>query len=503
MNAAVADGGGGSAGITTTGAGFLHVGGANTFNGPVSIVAGTCVVENNKALGTTIGSTSVASGAVLSFDAATDLTIGNETLNLSGACHVTRATTWSGPIVLSGAANTFDGESTQFGPVKFNHPGIMSGTGTLTKSGDSGLVLSGASSNTYSGGTHLVSGEIELGKTLATAIPGNIQIDGGKLTMAAHNQIADSAAVTMNGGLLDLSAYQDAIGSLSGTAGEVQISFGTLTVSSGNFSGLLSGIGGNCFVKTGPSILTLGNASNGGNTLIGTILVNQGSLIMNGIEAGPVTVTMGGLLQGNGTILGAVNVAGGKLGLGTLKTGDLTVNGGGSHVYATIKSGGYTHAAVTGFVNLTGSVLDVTLAANPYIGTSYTLIDNDGADPITGTFLGLPEGATFPLNSQTFAISYVGGTGNDVVMSLVDGGAPLPVISTFTVTPVPGSMPAQFSIHLDGTGQPDTDHRIQTSTDLIFWENIDGTLTSDAQGHFSTQFDDLSATKRFYRLAAP
>lgn len=56
-------------------------------------------------------------------------------------------------------------------------------------------------------------------------------------------------------------------------------------------------------------------------------------------------------------------------------------------------------------------------------GSTYTIIDNDGTDAVSGTFAGLPEGA--PVTSpgtdsgdvQWFTISYAGGTGNDVVLT--------------------------------------------------------------------------------------
>jgi len=50
-------------------------------------------------------------------------------------------------------------------------------------------------------------------------------------------------------------------------------------------------------------------------------------------------------------------------------------------------------------------------------GQSYVIIDNDGTDPVTGTFTGLPEGATVIGYGYAFKISYAGGDGNDVVLT--------------------------------------------------------------------------------------
>ena len=78
---------------------------------------------------------------------------------------------------------------------------------------------------------------------------------------------------------------------------------------------------------------------------------------------------------------------------------------------------GYDQINVTGKVNLAGATLDVNLTFPPAIGSVFTLIQNDGTDAVVGTFAGLQDGGTLVLNAMTFQISYVGGTGNDVVLT--------------------------------------------------------------------------------------
>jgi hypothetical protein len=51
------------------------------------------------------------------------------------------------------------------------------------------------------------------------------------------------------------------------------------------------------------------------------------------------------------------------------------------------------------------------------LGTTFTNIDNDGADAVIGTFNGLPEGATVHSLNGLTQISYVGGDGNDVTLT--------------------------------------------------------------------------------------
>jgi hypothetical protein len=53
-------------------------------------------------------------------------------------------------------------------------------------------------------------------------------------------------------------------------------------------------------------------------------------------------------------------------------------------------------------------------------GISFVLIDNDGDDdPITGAFENLPEGALFAAGANEFEATYLGGSGNDLVLTVV------------------------------------------------------------------------------------
>jgi autotransporter-associated beta strand protein len=60
-------------------------------------------------------------------------------------------------------------------------------------------------------------------------------------------------------------------------------------------------------------------------------------------------------------------------------------------------------------------VVNVSFAASP--GDTFRILDNQQLGPISGTFTGLPEGATVTAGGQDFQISYVGGDGNDVTLT--------------------------------------------------------------------------------------
>ena len=84
-------------------------------------------------------------------------------------------------------------------------------------------------------------------------------------------------------------------------------------------------------------------------------------------------------------------------------------------------AGGYGQTRVQDLVILNGAVLDLVTSNSfaPSITRSFTIIENAGTSAVAGTFYHLPEGSTTSLNGINYQISYVGGTGNDVVLTSV------------------------------------------------------------------------------------
>jgi hypothetical protein len=83
-------------------------------------------------------------------------------------------------------------------------------------------------------------------------------------------------------------------------------------------------------------------------------------------------------------------------------------------------------------VTLAGAVLNIGLSAPPpQVGQSFVIVDNDGNDPIAGTFNGKPEGSVFTAGGTTFRITYVGGSGNDIVLTVIAvPGQQVPTLGT-------------------------------------------------------------------------
>jgi autotransporter-associated beta strand protein len=159
------------------------------------------------------------------------------------------------------------------------------------------------------------------------------------------------------------------------------------------------------------SVVTVNNA--------GALRVELGVVVPNAVQ-----INAGGILTGSGKITAAVTSTGGTVSPGAT-VGSLTVNGVSfnaasdflADVNGTVAGAQYDQLKVNGTVTLGSAALVLAggFAATP--GTQLTLIDNDGAEPVIGTFAGLLEGAQVAVGGQVFTISYIGGSGNDVVLT--------------------------------------------------------------------------------------
>jgi autotransporter-associated beta strand protein len=317
-----------------------------------------------------------------------------------------------------------------------NYDGILTNTSptavTFTANEQSGIgFVSG-----------LVLGNLGLNVTGAAALfltnsfngyTGGTAINGGHLTIDSDGELgAAGTPIAFAGGTLEFTGG-------FGTPRPITLGAGTNTfqVDAGQvvqLDGLIDGTGGltvATFISpeggsTVPGKLVL----TADNTYAGPTAVDSGTLEVNGRQPqSNVTVATGAELEGNG-VVGAVTAAGqvspGSGGPGTLTTGNLQLNGGDleADVNGTTAGSQYDVLNVNGTVDLTNGTLTLLYTANTPVGTTFTLLSNDGTDVITGTFNGFPEGAQFTLNngtvSQRFQITYVGGDGNDVVLTRIN-----------------------------------------------------------------------------------
>jgi fibronectin-binding autotransporter adhesin len=365
-------------------AGQLHGSGPLVKDG-----TGTLFLSNNS---NGYGNGLVINGGTVSVQTEGSLSTGHTVAMAGGTLEVSGSFTSNQDITL----NSGGGTMSVLTGVTLMQQAIVQGVGGLTKSGPGLLILSPSFgvTNSYSGGTVIVDGTLQIGN--ASAVP-----DSTALTLGGGST---SGTLDLNGRSLQVSAFST---SGSGTANTVTNSLaGTVTLTVNNpsvaqaYGGVLTGP--IALVKSGAGTLTL---SNGGSNYTGGTTVNAGRLIVSNATGsatgtGPVIVnggaSAGGTLGGNGIVSGAVTINTGAVNgainpgvspIGTLAIGGgLTVNG--TYV-ADVSSASGTSSDridVTGNLTLGANSLLNLPGTNSYapVGSSptYTLIS------FTGTRLG-------------------------------------------------------------------------------------------------------------------
>ena len=309
--------------------------------------------------------------------------------------------------------------------------GVISGGGTVTKTGAGKLIYSGGVANANPGATLVTAGTMQLKKTaIDGAIRGPLVIGDGVnpansavVEVSGNEQMLDFIPVIVNAaGWLNFIGVGEFFGSLAG-AGNVSVSNAMPRIgydgTSTSFGGVISGSGG--FNLVG-GVLNL----TGPNTYTGTTAIQGGTLLVNGSQPKSTVNITGGVLGGNGTV-GNIVGAGGTVSPGS-SPGTLTC----SNVSATVTTfynfelrgpapgADYDQLNVRGTVNLTNAALSLApnFLAPVAVGQQFILINNDGVDPVAGVFNGYPAGTSINFNGYNLVISYNGGDGNDVMLTL-------------------------------------------------------------------------------------
>jgi autotransporter-associated beta strand protein len=275
-------------------------------------------------------------------------------------------------------------------------------------------------------------------------------------------------------------------------------------------SGVISGNG--TLTKSGIGTLTL----SGSNTNAGTTTVSAGTLVVDGSTSSATTVASGATLAGRGSLGGSVTVQnGGTLspggaGVGTLTVnGNLTLNSGSTlalNINGVTAGTGYDRVVVNGTVDISAATLAVSHGYAPASGDSYTLIVNDAADAVTGTFSGISEGGKFNAagNSTELTTSYIGGTGNDLTLT-----TPIaPTITNVSSSTANGTykigdvitINVQFDATVNVTGTPTL--TLETgATDRVL-SYVSGSGTNTLSFSYTVQAGDISADLDYVSTSA-
>lgn len=433
--------------ITKTGSGTLTLSGTapNTFTGNFTINDGTVIAAKtagldafgtgNLAIGDTIGA---ANSAILTLGANNQIAdTSNITIQRDGRFDLTAFSDTIGALTLTGGEVigtgtltvsdniTFNGTGTSTATIASNlnlggnrtiqvgnngingdqdltFSGVISGIGhTLTKTDLGTLRLTGTAANSYTGGTVITDGTIELAKTAGVSAlgTGNITVgddigpaDSAVLTWINADQIDDNARISVLGdGRLDLLGLHEVIGSLEGS-GTVNITGagGRLVMGGDDTSTTFTGslIGDGFLEKTGTGVFTLGSAVN----FAGTIELAAGTL-----RLADITATVGTLRITGDTVLDFA-------GTSILNVGTLIVDPGVSlSVINWIENDDFFFAS-----NWTGATYD-TQGANPMSQITFQGFSNNQTvwlsydDQVT-----VPEPGTYGLTLTGALLAWLG-----------------------------------------------------------------------------------------------
>jgi autotransporter-associated beta strand protein len=187
-------------------------------------------------------------------------------------------------------------------------------------------------------------------------------------------------------------------------------------------------VGSFSLIKSGAGRVVLA----AGNVISGITAVTAGSLIVNGTNLQSTTQVQGGVLGGMGSI-GPLTATSGGVSPGDTGAGLLTVNGPAAlnagvslliDILGAAPGTSHDQLRVASGISLNNATL--TLAGS-FVGPAnqtFVIVDNTSGGPIVGTFASLPEGTTFAAtNGISYRITYIGGTGNDVVLTQIGRSA--------------------------------------------------------------------------------
>jgi autotransporter-associated beta strand protein len=428
-------------GLTKSGTGTLTLTGNNTYTGGTTISAGALQLGNGGTAGSIIGN--VIDNSVLAFDRSGSVTfagsisgagsvnqIGTGTTILTGNNTYTGGTTISaGTLQLGNGGTTgsitgnvidnsvlaFDrNDSVTFG-------GVISGTGSVNQTGTGTTIL--IANNSYTGGTTISAGTLQLGNGGTTgSIVGNV-LDNGVLSVDRSDSVTFAGSISGAGSVNQIGAGTTILTGNNNYTGGTTISAGTLQLGNGGttgsitgnvidnsvlsfdrsdsvtFAGSISGAGSVNQTGTGTTILTGNNTYTGSTTIsAGTLQLGNGgttgSIIGNVLDnsvltfdrsdsatfagsisgAGSVNQTGTGttILTGNNAYTGGTTISAGTLQLGNgSTTGSIIGNVLDNGVLAFNRSDSVTFGGVisgAGSVNQTGSGTTILTGNNTYTG---------------------------------------------------------------------------------------------------------------------------------------
>jgi autotransporter-associated beta strand protein len=455
----------GSGSLTKADTGTLLLSGANTYTGATNVNAGTLQLGAANSISSS-SAVNVASGATFSLNSNSD-TIGS----LAGAGSVTL-----GSATLTAGA---DDTSTAFS-------GVISGTGSLAKSGAGNMTLSGTNTyggvTTISGGIVSINADSNLGAAPGSASANELTLNGGTLQTTATMTLNSNRGIALgaSGGTLDVNPTTTLTygGIIAGSGSLTKADTGTLLLSGANTytgatnvnAGTLQ-LGATNAISSSTAVnvasgatLNLNNyneaawaLSGAGNVTLGSGTLTTGangiSTAFSGVISGTGGLTKTGTgtlaLSGANTYTGATNINGGKLQLGAsgaLSTSTSVTVASGANFDLNSYSQQIAGLAGSGIVTLGGGTLGVTTGNNTTFSGSFAANDTgtlivDGPGSLTfGAGMNLSNGTlllfggTLKLGGYTSTFGTLNVASNSVIDFGTSGSSVLNILNNITIT---------------------------------------------------------------------
>jgi autotransporter-associated beta strand protein len=416
----------GAASLTQSGSGTTLLTASNSFGGGVFVSAGALVANNSNALAS---GTVTLSGGVLNITNYSEtvglFTIGSGSLIGSSTLTATNGYQLNGGLVSAnlgtgtitvGGSSTLSGTAgasvltitngTLFlnaGNLLTNAPAVavsngvvlnlggfneilsaLTGTGTVTNGANTLTVNVVTSTNDIFGGVLQGGGALTIGgmgtftMTGSNSYTGGTFVNAGTLVASNSNALA-GGAVTVSGGILNITNLSETIGLLTIGSGSL-IGSATLTATNGyQFNG--GTVGANLGIGT----ITVGGSSTLSGSSAATVLtITNGVFTLSGLLTNTPTVTVSGgqFVVNSSNTFGAVNLGNGTIsGTGTLSSASgLTVTNTGAALFS-------NNLAGAGSLVQSGSGTTTVWGNNSYTGGTY--VTNGTLKLGSGTALGL------------------------------------------------------------------------------------------------------------------
>ncbi len=276
----------------------------------------------------------------------------------------------------------------------------------------------------------------------STAANATLIIAGGTVYFEGKSDGGFVEVQFSNGGVLVAEGHAGqtfVLGSLAGE-GTVEVRLQQLAIGSNGLSTIFSGVieegsGGKAAVisKVGTGTLTL----SGANTYTGGTTVEEGALLVatrkgSATGTGPVQVN-GGTFGGRSNITGAVTIGSGSgpgadLAPGIEGPGVLVIKNslsfksdGTYNCDLSLAKSKADQVAAKGVTIESGAHFNLNSRGNQSLsaGTVFKVIDNRSRHSISGTFVDLPDNSTLSIGSNTLQVSYEGGDGNDLTLTVL------------------------------------------------------------------------------------